>query len=325
MVNYYFGCGINTPPPYQYFFEQWIPVGSGINYVPIFRIPGDINSGVASTNVYAQAPGENYPGDFLFNKASINGGYFEDEYFCAPKPRWDNVNCICIDTTSEESYPGKYESEAACLSDPCGGGDVNFIDLVVPVFSGNCDSSGNPTFNNQTVSVIEGTQSAELLKFQELARLQGFQACHIDIPACPDGWLLRPEYARPQAIYQFAQIDGGGNVIGSPCYKMTIPHHLSAKPTSPPPNYVRGNWEFIYVLKDNSKITFHTVDESTSTNLLDHFLPLIDPAYLVGAYLSKSAIAVREIPIQQFPVRCNYAKFYATGVKTGVPTWRVKF
>lgn len=31
---------------------------------------------------------------------------------------------------------------------------------------------------------------------------------------CPDGWLIRPEYHRPQGIYQFVEVDNTGKVRG---------------------------------------------------------------------------------------------------------------
>ena len=105
---------------------------------------------------------------------------------------------------------------------------------------------------------------------------------------CPDGWLLRPEYHRPQGIYQFAEIDGNGKVIGSPKYRITIPHHTSTKVTNPLPNYQRGSWEIIYVLKDNSKITIHSLDEDNGKLILNAAKALVDSNYLVGSYMSKS-------------------------------------
>lgn len=327
MSETYIGCGVNSPPLYTLFFTGWIETGSGLNYVPVFRIPGNINSGVASTSVYAQAPGQAYPGTFLFSQPSINGGYFEDEYYCGPEFRWDNINCVCTDTSDNPAYPGKYNSQAACLADPCGQGadDVNFVNIVIPVFSGNCDSSGNPTFNNQTISVIQGTESSELLKFQELAQIKGNLACNVDVAACPDGWLIRPEYHRPQVIYQFAQIDGSGNIIGAPKYKITVPHHISTKPTTGLPNYQRGNWETIFVLNDNSKVTIHSLDAANGNLMLNAIKLLIDPAQLTNAYLSKSSLVATETPIAQITVKNRMAKYYSQGTKSELPDWVAKW
>lgn len=145
---------------------------------------------------------------------------------------------------------------------------------------------------------------------------------------CPDSWLIRPEYHRPQAIYQFAEVDDSGKIIGSPKYRITIPHHKSEKltlPTAPFPNYQRGNWEIIYVLKDNSKITIHSFDEVNGLKILNAAKELIDPNYSNGGYQSKSCLVGTITPITKITVKCRMAKFYATGCLTLFPDWLVKW
>jgi len=202
---------------------------------------------------------------------------------------------------------------------------VNFVNISAPIFLGTCDSSGNPVMGTRSVGVVQGTENAEFLKLQELAKIQGNEFCNVDVPACPDGWLIRPEYHRPQALYQFAEVDGDGNVIGSPKYRITIPHHQAAKPTDGISNYVRGNWELIYLLSDNSKVTLHTIDEDTANSLLAEIQALINPTYLVGADISKSGFAMRNTPIAQIPVKNRTAKYYSTGTKNLLPDWLAKF
>jgi len=145
---------------------------------------------------------------------------------------------------------------------------------------------------------------------------------------CPDGWLLRPEYHRPQGIYQFVEIDKAGKVVGSPKYRITIPHHKPAKVDtlkSPMPNYERGSWEIIYVLKDNSKITIHSKDEQTGLVVLKAAKLLVESPYLVGAYQSKSCLVTSDNSIAEITVKCRMAKFYSTGCLTLLPDWIVKW
>ena len=199
---------------------------------------------------------------------------------------------------------------ATCSTCPAGqtcqtstGEDVNFVNITAPIFLGSCDSSGNPVMGTRQVTVIQGTEQGEFLKFQELAQIKGNLACNVDVAACPDGWLIRPEYHRPQVIYQFAQIDGSGNIIGAPKYKITVPHHISTKPTTGLPNYQRGNWETIFVLNDNSKVTIHSLDAANGNLMLNAIKLLIDPAQLTNAYLSKSSLVATETPIAQITVK----------------------
>lgn len=265
-----------------------------------------------------------------------------------PLPKYDSINGACIVSTTY-STPGHYTSMAACSAGiacpacpacpalPCAscptgqtckdssGEEVNFVNISVPTFTGNCDDSGNPVFIDQSVAVIAGTESSELLKFQELAQIKGAAVCNIDAAACPDGWLIRPEYHRPQVIYQFAEVANTGKIVGAPKYKITVPHHLSDEPDDPLPNYKRGNWEIIYVLKDNSKVTIHSFDESNGMIMLNAIKLRITPSYLVGAYLSKSSLVVTDTPIAEITVKNRMAKYYSTGTKNGLPDWIVKW
>ena len=202
--------------------------------------------------------------------------------------------------------------------------DVKFTTISVPVFS-QCDASGDPENDTVPISVIVGTEESELLKFFRLAKIEGIAACSPDVAAIPDGWLIRPEWHRPQVIYQFAEIDKSGKIIGAPKYKITVPHHVSDKPDDPLPNYKRGNWEIIYVLKDNSKVTIHSFDEENGKSLLDAIKPRIIDSYLEGAYLSKSSLVVTDTPIAEITVRNRMAKYYSKGTKNELPDWVTKW
>ncbi|MHC5719784.1 MAG: hypothetical protein ACYTX0_49040, partial [Nostoc sp.] len=72
---------------------------------------------------------------------------------------------------------------------------MEFTSISVPYFY-QCDAEGDPENRYTNVSVILGTQASELFKFQQLADIQGQVACYQDVGACPDGWLIRPEWHR---------------------------------------------------------------------------------------------------------------------------------
>ncbi|MBN3897107.1 MAG: hypothetical protein HWQ41_18065, partial [Nostoc sp. NOS(2021)] len=202
--------------------------------------------------------------------------------------------------------------------------DVQFTSISVPVFA-RCNVNGFPENDPEIVSVIAGTEACELLKFFQLAEIQGNATCNQDVAAIPDSWLIRPEYHRPQVIYQFAEVDQSGNITGAPKYPITVPHHLAAKPTVALPNYKRGNWEIIFVLKDNSKVTIHSLDEENGMSILNAIKLRIIPSYLVGAYLSKSCLVVTDTSISQITVKNRMAKYYSTGTKNVLPNWIAKW
>lgn len=205
------------------------------------------------------------------------------------------------------------------------GEDVNFVNISAPIFLGSCDSSGNPVLGSQSIQVIQGTEALEFLKLQELAQIQGNSYCNAGVGACPTGWQIRPEYHRPQAIYQFAQIDASGNIVGAPKYEITVPHHAATKPTTPLPNYQRGNWETIFVLNDNSKVTIHSLDAANGNLMLNAIKLLIDPAQLTNAYLSKSCLVITNTDIAQITVKNRMAKYWSEGAKNELPDWVEKW
>jgi hypothetical protein len=203
---------------------------------------------------------------------------------------------------------------------------VQFSTINAQIFE-KCDSSGNPVYTTQAVSVIQGTEDAETLKFKELAEIYAYQNCNsdTDCAAIPLGWQIRPEASRPQAIFQFAEVDGSGNITGSPKYPITVPHLVNNPPTNPLPNYTKGNWELIYVLNDNSRVTIHAMDQDNANTVLNAIIPLLDTNYTSKAYTSKSGLVVTQTPIAQNLVTCRMVKYYSTGVQNSVPDWIVKW
>ena len=144
--------------------------------------------------------------------------------------------------------------------------------------------------------------------------------------AIPDMWLIRPEHHRPQAVYQFAEIDIAGNIIGSPKYSINIPHHINSKPVvSPMPQYTKGNWEIIYVLADNSKITIHSLNQKEGHKILDAAKKMISSSQLKKAYLSKDGLVQTAEPLAQIRVKLRMIKFFSEGRKNGKPDWIAKF
>lgn len=144
--------------------------------------------------------------------------------------------------------------------------------------------------------------------------------------AIPDSWLIRPEHHRRQAIYQFREVSS--TIAKPPKYTLTIPHHLNMKPDRPGlPKYRKGNWEIIYVLKDNSKITIHAYSEAEGNKVLEACKKLVDKRYLVGAYLSKSGEVERKDKkkFETITVEPRIVKFWEEGRKKDKPDWAVKF
>ena len=151
-----------------------------------------------------------------------------------------------------------------------------------------------------------------------------------DCPECyaavPDSWLIRPEHHRPQAVYQFAEINNDGEIIGSPKYSINIPHHKPQKPNSPTlPVYRKGNWEIIFVLSDNSKITIHALNQAEGYKVLNAAKSMVYPKYLIGSYLSKDGYVRTATPLAEIRVKLRMIKYFPQGRKDVKPEWIAKF
>ncbi len=162
-----------------------------------------------------------------------------------------------------------------------------------------------------------------MLALAILSRSQCYYLIYLNV--VPDGWLIRPEYHRPQVIYQFAEVDDSGNITGAPKYNITVPHHVADAPDTALPNYQRGNWEIIYVLDDNSKITIHSYDEDNGMTMLNAIKLRLDSNFTSNAYLSKSSLVVTTNEIAQINVKNRMAKYYSTGAKNELPDWIKKW
>jgi hypothetical protein len=146
------------------------------------------------------------------------------------------------------------------------------------------------------------------------------------IAAVPDSWLLRPEHHRPQFVFQFGELLKDGKT-GSPKYELTVPHpKKDYKPLkSPLPIYTKGNWEVIYVLKDNSKIVIHAINEGEAKKVLNACKAFVEPAYLENSYLSKNSIVESSEPLKEFKAKPRFCKYFPNGRKNMKPEWMLQY
>jgi hypothetical protein len=216
---------------------------------------------------------------------------------------------------------------------------IRWIDIQVETIS--CElQSGNwtPQSTYINVKVMATTTGNEIAKIQNqfaeiakanrelcLAKNKDEQECSI---AVPDMWLIRPEHLRPQVVYTFSEINDQGKDIGKQNYSIIVPHHVPSKPPALP-RYKKGNYEIIFVLKDNSKITIHSLDKFEGIKMLNAIKKQIIPEYLKGSYISKSEIL--NLPddrkLKEIRVKNVSATYWENGRKTdeGKPKWKVKY
>jgi hypothetical protein len=149
------------------------------------------------------------------------------------------------------------------------------------------------------------------------------------VAAIPMSWQIRNEGNRPQLIVQCAEEDGvdkdGNKKYKSAKYPISVPHwDGSPGEKISLPSYIKGNWEGIYTLSDNSKVTINAQNEIECKRILNAIKPHISKQYLKDAYF-KGGLIVRENPIKESRVKPRYGRYFEKGQKNNKPDWRVDF
>jgi hypothetical protein len=247
-------------------------------------------------------------------------------------------NAIANVTNTVNNISIKVHEIEDIVKEPCQ--ILGWIEVDVPtVICSNKEGVWTAEIKEISVKVLateDGDEAAQVVNsYQEiaksntalcLAKNKEEKECYECYSATPDAWLIRPEHHRPQLIFQFGEILPNGK-SGSPKYEITIPHPKPGyKPTlCPIPNYTKGNWEIIYVLKDNSKITLHAVDKAEGLKVLNACKSVVNPEYLKGAYLSKDGNVETAEPLAKIKVKGRMAKFFPTGRKESKPEWVIHY
>lgn len=172
----------------------------------------------------------------------------------------------------------------------------------------------------QFYAVKEQFPPLEIKKFTDsanLAKIGCEDGCAI--AAIPEWWQVRIGADRPQLVVLFGESLANGKT-GRSRYPLTIPHYVKPESFSPTlPSYVKGQWEGILTLKDNSKVIVNAVSEAVAENIINSVKLLINPAMLDGSFIK---IGQRKGQIlKQILVKPCTAKFFATGQKDTNPDW----
>lgn len=108
-------------------------------------------------------------------------------------------------------------------------------------------------------------------------------------------------------------------------YPISVPHwNGTASDSISLPSYIKGNYEGIYTLSDNSKVTINAKNEIECKRILNAIKPHISKKYLKDAYF-KGGVIVRDKPIKESRVKPRYGRYFQEGQKNNKPDWRVDF
>jgi hypothetical protein len=149
------------------------------------------------------------------------------------------------------------------------------------------------------------------------------------VAAIPMSWQIRNEGNRPQLVIQCAEENGvdkeGNKKYKSAMYPISVPH-WDGTPSDKIslPSYIKGNYEGIYTLNDNSKVTINALNEIECKKILNAIKPRIPKQYTTDAYF-KGGMIVRDKPIKESRVKARYGRYFKDGQKNNKPDWRVDF
>ncbi|MEH2337099.1 hypothetical protein [Nostoc sp.] len=149
------------------------------------------------------------------------------------------------------------------------------------------------------------------------------------VAAIPMSWQIRNEGGKPQLVIQCAEENGvddkGNKKYKSAMYPITIPHwDGTASDKISLPSYIKGNYEGIYTLNDNTKVTINAKNEIECKRILNALKPHIPKQYIKDAYF-KGGVIVRDKPIKESRVKPRYGRYFKDGQKNSKPDWRVDF
>ncbi|MCL6750064.1 hypothetical protein KBT16_03360 [Nostoc sp. CCCryo 231-06] len=149
------------------------------------------------------------------------------------------------------------------------------------------------------------------------------------VAAIPMSWQIRNEGGKPQLIIQCAEENGvdkeGNKKYKSAMYPISVPHWDGAPGQKISlPSYIKGNYEGIYTLNDNSKVTINAKNETECKKILNAIKPYVPKQYTKDAYF-KGGVIVRDKPIKESRVKPRYGRYFKDGQKNNKPNWRVDF
>ena len=199
----------------------------------------------------------------------------------------------------------------------------DYVLIKVPIFL-DCED-GQPKFDEEEISVKEGTEELEYLIFDKLAKIEAIKCTKVEpVAIIPEWWQLRLEGNVPQFVIAFGEVDQLTGKCLHAKYPMTIPHFKNVKPLScPVPRYRKGNYELLGIMKDNSKLIINAFSEYECERVYDSIFPFLDPVFSSSM---KYKIGKRVgYQFKEIWVCPRFGKYFSQGTKDTNPDWTVYF
>jgi hypothetical protein len=181
-----------------------------------------------------------------------------------------------------------------------------------------------PEYGVVTLPVQKEMTLAEAEKFRRLAEVEGQQCKEaVGIASVPEWWQIRPEAHRPQMIYIY-RVKNANGTWASGGYSLTIPHpnKTTAATVEKLPNYVKGNFQSILTLSDNSKVIVNGKDAAACETMIGAAKVQIAASYLTNSSI-RSGIRGGATTFAEKPVQLWAIDYYSKGSFGDMkPDWR---
>jgi hypothetical protein len=202
-------------------------------------------------------------------------------------------------------------------SEPCRYQPPKIVSVNVKVFD-KCDEKGIPVHKMQSISVLDGTQSDAVLRYEKMFEIEGDQKCNLAIAAVPEWWQVRTGQ-RPQLVILYAEVSKDGKLTSSR-WSLNLPHYNKPKSYKPAfPTYEKGSFEGILRLSDNSPVIVNCKNSTECKRVLNALKQFIPQKLTKGSVMK---IGERfGADYKQVRVKAVSIKFFAEGQKDMKPTW----
>ena len=181
----------------------------------------------------------------------------------------------------------------------------------------NCDpNTGKPVFSVIGLPVVKGTGMTETAKSLQIARVNALECKECDaIATVPEWWQIPIENYRPQLIVIYRVLNEDGT-FGGTQYAITIPNpnkDYAQRPATKPsfPEYIKGNYQEIFRLKDNTKLIVNCKDDRELKTLMTTLISTIEKEKLPEK--SYKTVIHPEGTFNQARVRAWRVDYYAMG------------
>lgn len=199
--------------------------------------------------------------------------------------------------------------------------------IKILVFKG-CDKKpdGSNDYFSELELIVPRSQAVAWKKSLDSQALGLAQSCDIQSQdvAIPEAWAVRGGIGRPQLVIIYAEQYSSGK-LGRNRWSITVPHYSRGeKALISAPMYKRGTWCGRLALSDGSSINVNANSSAECKRAINKLKLLVPVSFRTNPEGKAFTPRISENPdlgFKEVAVVPVFARFFATGQKTLIPTW----